>query len=112
MRVCAQVSEEESREHLIKSHYMSRVAELTSKLQMADSKVVHFHAEVGALPCSIHGPGQGGPLESQTFLLLHISLSPPFLLLHISLSSLSLFLGDVLCRNQTNISVLKPYEKG
>ncbi|XP_031434974.1 protein phosphatase 1 regulatory subunit 21 isoform X2 [Clupea harengus] len=43
------VSEEESREHLIKSHYMSRVAELTSKLQMADSKVVHFHAECRAL---------------------------------------------------------------
>ncbi|XP_041921492.1 protein phosphatase 1 regulatory subunit 21 [Alosa sapidissima] len=43
------VSEEESREHLIKSHYMSRVAELTSQLQMADSKAVHFHAECRAL---------------------------------------------------------------
>ncbi|XP_063047838.1 protein phosphatase 1 regulatory subunit 21 isoform X2 [Engraulis encrasicolus] len=43
------VSEEESREHLIKAHYVSRVADLTSQLQMADSKAVHFHAECRAL---------------------------------------------------------------
>lgn len=41
-----QVGDEESREHLIKTHYMARVAELTTQLQMSDSKAVHFHAEV------------------------------------------------------------------
>ncbi|KAF2985528.1 hypothetical protein EK904_009026 [Melospiza melodia maxima] len=35
----------ESREDLIKTHYMARIAELTSHLQLADSKSVHFHAE-------------------------------------------------------------------
>uniref|UniRef100_A0A8C5MJS9 Protein phosphatase 1 regulatory subunit 21 n=1 Tax=Leptobrachium leishanense TaxID=445787 RepID=A0A8C5MJS9_9ANUR len=39
----------ESRESLIKSHYMSRLSELTIQLQLADSKVVHFHAECRAL---------------------------------------------------------------
>uniref|UniRef100_A0A8C4KQH9 Protein phosphatase 1 regulatory subunit 21 n=1 Tax=Dromaius novaehollandiae TaxID=8790 RepID=A0A8C4KQH9_DRONO len=39
----------ESREDLIKSHYMARIAELTSHLQLADSKSVHFHAECRAL---------------------------------------------------------------
>ncbi|KAI4891072.1 hypothetical protein NFI96_017060 [Prochilodus magdalenae] len=39
------VGDEESREHLIKTHYMTRVAELTTQLQMSDSKAVHFHAE-------------------------------------------------------------------
>ncbi|XP_032881380.1 protein phosphatase 1 regulatory subunit 21 isoform X3 [Amblyraja radiata] len=44
-----EIPDEESREHLIKSHYMMRVAELTSQLQIADSKSVHFHAECRAL---------------------------------------------------------------
>uniref|UniRef100_W5LMG4 Protein phosphatase 1 regulatory subunit 21 n=1 Tax=Astyanax mexicanus TaxID=7994 RepID=W5LMG4_ASTMX len=44
-----QVGDEESREHLIKTHYMARVAELTTQLQMSDSKAVHFHAECRAL---------------------------------------------------------------
>lgn len=40
----------ESREDLIKNHYMARIVELTSQLQLADSKSVHFYAEVsGAL---------------------------------------------------------------
>lgn len=39
----------ESREDLIKSHYMARIAELTSQLQLADSKSVHFYAECRAL---------------------------------------------------------------
>ncbi|NWY39503.1 PPR21 phosphatase, partial [Sylvia atricapilla] len=39
----------ESREDLIKTHYMARIAELTSHLQLADSKSVHFHAECRAL---------------------------------------------------------------
>nr|XP_013805321.1 PREDICTED: protein phosphatase 1 regulatory subunit 21 [Apteryx mantelli mantelli] len=39
----------ESREDLIKKHYMARIAELTSHLQLADSKSVHFHAECRAL---------------------------------------------------------------
>ncbi|XP_041107699.1 protein phosphatase 1 regulatory subunit 21 isoform X1 [Polyodon spathula] len=43
------VPDEECREQLIKSHYMSRVAELTSQLQVADSKAVHFNAECRAL---------------------------------------------------------------
>ncbi|XP_066516412.1 protein phosphatase 1 regulatory subunit 21 [Hoplias malabaricus] len=43
------VGDEESREHLIKTHYMMRVAELTTQLQMSDSKAVHFHAECRAL---------------------------------------------------------------
>ncbi|XP_051773194.1 protein phosphatase 1 regulatory subunit 21 isoform X2 [Ctenopharyngodon idella] len=38
-------ADQESREHLIKTHYMSRVSDLTSQLQMCDSKAVHFHAE-------------------------------------------------------------------
>uniref|UniRef100_A0A4W3GS83 Protein phosphatase 1 regulatory subunit 21 n=1 Tax=Callorhinchus milii TaxID=7868 RepID=A0A4W3GS83_CALMI len=40
---------EDSREYLIKSHYMTRVAELTSQLQVADSKSVHFYSECRAL---------------------------------------------------------------
>ncbi|NWS08759.1 PPR21 phosphatase, partial [Motacilla alba] len=39
----------ESREDLIKTHYVARIAELTSHLQLADSKSVHFHAECRAL---------------------------------------------------------------
>uniref|UniRef100_A0A8C3SP38 Protein phosphatase 1 regulatory subunit 21 n=1 Tax=Chelydra serpentina TaxID=8475 RepID=A0A8C3SP38_CHESE len=38
-----------SREDLIKNHYMARIVELTSLLQLADSKSVHFHAECRAL---------------------------------------------------------------
>ncbi|XP_062911695.1 protein phosphatase 1 regulatory subunit 21 isoform X3 [Mobula hypostoma] len=44
-----EIPDEDSWEHLIKSHYMMRVAELTSQLQIADSKSVHFHAECRAL---------------------------------------------------------------
>ncbi|XP_072906721.1 protein phosphatase 1 regulatory subunit 21 isoform X2 [Hemitrygon akajei] len=44
-----EIPDEDSREHLIKNHYMMRVAELTSQLQIADSKSVHFHAECRAL---------------------------------------------------------------
>ncbi|NXY25416.1 PPR21 phosphatase, partial [Atrichornis clamosus] len=44
-----QVPDVESREDLIKTHYMARIAELTSHLQFADSKSVHFHAECRAL---------------------------------------------------------------
>ncbi|XP_068796137.1 protein phosphatase 1 regulatory subunit 21 isoform X6 [Struthio camelus] len=43
------VPDTESREDLIKNHYMARIAELTSHLQLADSKSVHFHAECRAL---------------------------------------------------------------
>ncbi|XP_051507104.1 protein phosphatase 1 regulatory subunit 21 isoform X2 [Myxocyprinus asiaticus] len=42
-------SDQESREHLIKTHYMSRVSELTAQLQMSDSKAVHFNAECRAV---------------------------------------------------------------
>ncbi|XP_067901343.1 protein phosphatase 1 regulatory subunit 21 isoform X2 [Heterodontus francisci] len=44
-----EIPDAESREQLIKSHYMTRVAELTSQLQIADSKSVHFYAECRAL---------------------------------------------------------------
>lgn len=42
----SQVGDEESREQLIKTHYMVRVGELTTQLQISDSKAVHFHSEV------------------------------------------------------------------
>uniref|UniRef100_A0A673Y805 Protein phosphatase 1 regulatory subunit 21 n=1 Tax=Salmo trutta TaxID=8032 RepID=A0A673Y805_SALTR len=41
-----EVGDEESREQLIKTHYMARVGELTTQLQVSDSKAVNFHAEV------------------------------------------------------------------
>uniref|UniRef100_A0A4W3GRX2 Protein phosphatase 1 regulatory subunit 21 n=1 Tax=Callorhinchus milii TaxID=7868 RepID=A0A4W3GRX2_CALMI len=44
-----EILHEDSREYLIKSHYMTRVAELTSQLQVADSKSVHFYSECRAL---------------------------------------------------------------
>lgn len=44
-----QVPDHDSREGLIKNHYMTRIAELTTQLQLADSKSVHFHAECRAL---------------------------------------------------------------
>lgn len=47
--LCLQVGEEESREQLIKTHYMARVGELTTQLQISDSKAVHFHSEVKLL---------------------------------------------------------------
>uniref|UniRef100_A0A1A8FFW8 Protein phosphatase 1 regulatory subunit 21 n=1 Tax=Nothobranchius korthausae TaxID=1143690 RepID=A0A1A8FFW8_9TELE len=40
------VGDEESREQLIKTHYMARVGELTTQLQVSDSKAVHFYSEV------------------------------------------------------------------
>ncbi|ETE73132.1 Protein phosphatase 1 regulatory subunit 21, partial [Ophiophagus hannah] len=39
------IPEADTREDLIKNHYMARIIELTSQLQFADSKSVHFHAE-------------------------------------------------------------------
>ncbi|XP_034041553.1 protein phosphatase 1 regulatory subunit 21 isoform X2 [Thalassophryne amazonica] len=39
----------ESWEQLIKTHYMARVGELTTQLQISDSKTVHFHSECRAL---------------------------------------------------------------
>lgn len=44
--LCLQVGDEDSREQLIKTHYMARVGELTTQLQISDSKAVHFHSEV------------------------------------------------------------------
>uniref|UniRef100_A0A8C8INJ1 Protein phosphatase 1 regulatory subunit 21 n=1 Tax=Oncorhynchus tshawytscha TaxID=74940 RepID=A0A8C8INJ1_ONCTS len=41
--------EKDSREQLIKTHYMARVGELTTQLQVSDSKAVNFHAECRAL---------------------------------------------------------------
>lgn len=43
------MGDEESREQLIKTHYMARVGELTTQLQISDSKAVHFHSEVRPL---------------------------------------------------------------
>uniref|UniRef100_F7E4C2 Protein phosphatase 1 regulatory subunit 21 n=1 Tax=Ornithorhynchus anatinus TaxID=9258 RepID=F7E4C2_ORNAN len=39
----------EAREGLIRAHYLARIVDLTSQLQLADSKSVHFHAECRAL---------------------------------------------------------------
>lgn len=47
--LCLQLGDEESREQLIKTHYMARVGELTTQLQISDSKAVHFHSEVKPL---------------------------------------------------------------
>ncbi|XP_058020969.1 protein phosphatase 1 regulatory subunit 21 isoform X2 [Ahaetulla prasina] len=44
-----EIPEADTREDLIKNHYMARITELTSQLQLADSKSVHFHAECRAL---------------------------------------------------------------
>uniref|UniRef100_A0A3Q3IX81 Protein phosphatase 1 regulatory subunit 21 n=1 Tax=Monopterus albus TaxID=43700 RepID=A0A3Q3IX81_MONAL len=50
MTLCTSlVGDEESREQLIKTHYMARVGELTTQLQISDSKAVHFHSECRAL---------------------------------------------------------------
>ena len=38
--------DEKTREQLIKSHFALRIADLTNCLQTADSKTVHFIAEV------------------------------------------------------------------
>ena len=45
---CLATSSEEAelREQLIAKHYSRRIAELTSQLQLADSKALHFYAEV------------------------------------------------------------------
>ncbi|XP_077437294.1 protein phosphatase 1 regulatory subunit 21 isoform X2 [Vanacampus margaritifer] len=47
--IAEHVGDEESREQLIKTHYMTRVGELTTQLQVSDSKAVHFHSECRAL---------------------------------------------------------------
>lgn len=57
-----QVGDEESREQLIKTHYMARVGELTTQLQISDSKAVHFHSEVNQ-----HSP----PLPTHTHMHAH-----------------------------------------
>nr|XP_014432114.1 protein phosphatase 1 regulatory subunit 21 isoform X2 [Pelodiscus sinensis] len=44
-----EVPDAKSREELIKNYYMTRIVELTSLLQLSDSKSVHFHAECRAL---------------------------------------------------------------
>ena len=38
------------REQIIKDHFSQRIAELTMQLQTADSKALHFHAEVSVTP--------------------------------------------------------------
>lgn len=50
----------ESREDLIKNHYMARIVELTSQLQLADSKSVHFYAEVSGEWIRFGGFSQSG----------------------------------------------------
>ena len=39
-------SDEETREHLITSHYKTRITEMGLQLQQADSKAMHFQSEV------------------------------------------------------------------
>ncbi|XP_013411783.1 protein phosphatase 1 regulatory subunit 21 [Lingula anatina] len=43
------LDDQATREELIKKHYMQRIDQLTSQLQMADSKAVQVHAECKAL---------------------------------------------------------------
>lgn len=72
-----QVGDEQSREQLIKSHYMGRIGELTTQLQVSDSKAVHFNAEVRGgcqLPraCAAEHRGRQGqtqmrPYDSHSF---------------------------------------------
>jgi len=53
---CSATSSEEAelREQLITKHYSRRIAELTSQLQLADGKALHFFAEVlPILNCAI-----------------------------------------------------------
>ena len=50
--------EAELREQLIAKHYSQRVAELTSQLQLADSKALHFYAEVALWP--LHNSDSNG----------------------------------------------------
>uniref|UniRef100_A0A8D2L045 Protein phosphatase 1 regulatory subunit 21 n=1 Tax=Varanus komodoensis TaxID=61221 RepID=A0A8D2L045_VARKO len=49
VKITGLASETDNREDLIRNHYMARIVELTSHLQLADSKSVHFHAECRAL---------------------------------------------------------------
>ncbi len=42
-------SDGDTRESLIKSHFAQRIAELTNRLQHADSTAVHYNAEVAAI---------------------------------------------------------------
>ncbi|XP_069464510.1 protein phosphatase 1 regulatory subunit 21 isoform X1 [Ambystoma mexicanum] len=44
-----EIQEADSREDLIKNYYMARIVEVTTQLQLADSRAVHFHAECRAL---------------------------------------------------------------
>ncbi len=37
----------DNREKLIKQHFTNRITELSTQFQVADSKALHFHAEVG-----------------------------------------------------------------
>lgn len=88
--LCLQVGDEESREQLIKTHYMARVGELTTQLQISDSKAVHFHSEVKPL------------------LECFISITA-FYSKELTLSQLKVFLSlHVICKERWGILVQSP----
>ena len=52
VRRCSPSEDADARERLIKAHFTERINKTTSQLRYADSKAVHFHAEVG---CPLFG---------------------------------------------------------
>lgn len=71
LRLCVQVGDEESREQLIKTHYMARVGELTTQLQISDSKAVHFHSEVNTTSSNTHTHTNTGIFQLSFFAAQH-----------------------------------------
>ncbi|KAI0231603.1 Protein phosphatase 1 regulatory subunit 21 [Lamellibrachia satsuma] len=49
LKIESSEEESETREELIKHYFSRRMAEVTSKLQTADSRALHFHTECGVL---------------------------------------------------------------
>jgi len=78
---CSATSSEEAelREQLISKHYSRRVTELTSQLQLSDSKALHFYAEVLHLPLKLSrvlfdwfSKLDSGKIETQQDSLCHV----------------------------------------
>lgn len=96
----------ESREDLIKNHYMARIAELTSQLQLADSKSVHFYSEVsGAAKIATSPyPFQSGHGSGSVLRLLG-ETSPPMCFLS-SLSGSVMADGDQFVRHSSTFNLV------
>lgn len=72
-----QAPEAITREDLIKNHYMARIVELTSQLQLADSKAVHFHAEVSE-PSAACANSEGLAFQQRTCAQSSVSITQSF----------------------------------